>query len=39
MSNLSFDFSNNIVFNRDKNTRTYKFKDIGTENFKLIHRI
>ena len=36
MANLSFDFSNNVVFNRDKDTKTYIYRDIGTENFQLI---
>lgn len=37
MANLSFDFSNNAVFQRDKDTKTYIYRDIGTENFQLIH--
>mgnify|MGYP003571242717 CR=1 FL=1 len=38
MANLSFDFSNNAVFNRDKDTKTYIYRDIGTENFQLVRR-
>lgn len=36
MANISFDFSNNAVFKRDKDTKTYVYRDIGTENFKLV---
>lgn len=38
MANISFDFSNNAVFKRDKDTKTYIYRDIGTENFQLIHQ-
>ena len=36
MANLSFDFSNNVLFKRDKDTKTYIYRDIGTENFQLV---
>ena len=35
MANLTFDFSNNAVFKRDKDTKTYIYRDIGTDNFRL----
>lgn len=28
MANLTFDFSNNALFGRDKETKTYVYKDI-----------
>jgi hypothetical protein len=35
MANLTFDYSNNSLFQRNKTTKTYVYKDIGTDNFRL----
>lgn len=37
MANLRFDFSANNIFKNAENIKTYKYKDIGTSNFGLIH--
>jgi hypothetical protein len=36
MANLKIDLSLNKVFQREENTKTYIYKDIGTENFHLL---
>lgn len=35
MANISLDFSNNALFQKNKITKTYTYKDIGTDNLKL----
>jgi replicative DNA helicase len=35
MGNISLDFSDNQIFQKQKNVKTYVYKDIGTSNFKL----
>jgi hypothetical protein len=37
MANIKLDFSNNILFGRDKFTKTYTYRDIGTSNFRMIN--
>lgn len=35
MANISLDYSTNKLFKKDNTTKSYTFKDIGTNNFKL----
>lgn len=35
MANISLDYSTNKIFQKDNTTKSYTFKDIGTNNFKL----
>lgn len=35
MGNISLDFSDKQIFQKQKNIRTYVYKDIGTSNFGL----
>ena len=35
MANISLDFSNNALFQKNKITKTYTYKDIGTDNLRL----
>jgi hypothetical protein len=35
MGNISLDFSDKLIFQKQKNVRTYVYKDIGTSNFGL----
>lgn len=37
MANLQLDFSDNILFDKNKITKTYTFKDIGTDNFRTYY--
>jgi hypothetical protein len=37
MANVALDFSLNNLFKNQTGVKTYKYKDIGTSNFMLIH--
>jgi uncharacterized protein Veg len=39
MANLILDLSDNFLFNQEEGVRSYKYRDIGTDNIRLKYEL